>query len=94
MTDEEKLAAACLNARQNGRKVIVLTAVEPGTREVTYVGLGLVEEIERDPSKAHLISLPKRDADLLLFDLSNALGGKSEPVEQMAESLLKKGPRA
>jgi hypothetical protein len=94
VTDEEKLAAACLNARQNGRKVIVLTAMDHSAREVSFVGIGLVEEIESNPSAAHIISLPKRDADLLLLDLSNALSGKSQPIEILADTLLKKGPRA
>lgn len=92
MTDEEKIATACLNARQNGRKLVVLTAVDKDTNEVSHVGIGLVEELERGEGK--LISLPKRDADLLLIDLANALNGKSERIEQVAVSLLKKGPNA
>lgn len=94
MTDEEKIAACVLNARQNGRKMVVLVAVEPNTKEISHIGLGLVAELEKDPSEAHLISLPKRDADMLLFDLANALQGKSEPIEQVAATLLKKGPNA
>lgn len=94
MTDEELVTGAAMAAKAAGRAVTVFCASRNPEEGVEHVGIALTEEILKDPKTAYVISLPRREALLLLADLEAALHGRFQTVEAALTKSMAKGPKA
>lgn len=89
----EMIQTAAMASKMAGRKVCVFAASKNG-EVADYIGLCMVDEVLTDPANAALISLPRRDAELLLSDLQQTLEGKLQNVDEAALLATKKAAKA
>lgn len=88
------IQTAAMAAKMAGRKVCVFAASKGG-EVADYIGLAMVDDVLNDPDNAFLISLPRRDAELLLGDLQQTLEGKLGTADEaMAEVIARTGGKA
>lgn len=89
----EAIEKAAMVAQSMGRSLFVFLASKDG-KLAEYVGIAFVEEVLKSPMTANIITLPRRDALLLMSDLESALGGEFQSIDEALRKVAAKGPKA
>ena len=91
--ETDKITKAALNAQANGRSITVLAATrDPDGGSAEYVALAFTKELLNNPQHATMIAIPRRDAEMLVMDLTSALTGLVQTVDDgLLQTLTKKG---